>query len=330
MLPDYYFDLGIPFSADLQAIKKAYRAKAIVAHPDRGGSHEAMLRINEAYEILANPDTRRHYDEARANQNNQGAQQQARADASQAHQKAEQYPRQWTDFESWLTKDFTEAQYGEWGMLPTASKSASGILFIVIGLVAGFIVAVALFEAGALSSGPVSGKVFILIVCLGGFFGQQIHKWIGNSMRRPGDPHSPTDDRDHPSQTAPADGKQGIVRCSKCNQQLRVPASPSGVQVRCPSCQFQFNVAPPISPTTPKNTNSEPANSPSTERAGHDKGMGFAFIVGIIAFVVLIFVCKSTVGDGLFVEQESFTNWPGVFIGTGICAFIAYYIGKKI
>lgn len=58
--------------------------------------------------------------------------------------------------------------------------------------------------------------------------------------------------------------------------------------------------------------------------------MGFAFIVGIIAFGVLIFVCKSTVGDGLFVEHESFTNWPGVFIGTGICAFIAYHIGKKI
>ena len=71
MLPDYYFDLGVPFNADLQAIKRAYRAKAIVAHPDHGGSHEAMLRINEAYEILANPISRRHYDEARANQSNQ-------------------------------------------------------------------------------------------------------------------------------------------------------------------------------------------------------------------------------------------------------------------
>ena len=63
-------------------------------------SHEAMLRINEAYEILSNLVTRQHYDEARASQYNQGAQQQARTDAAQAQQQAEQYPRQWTDFES--------------------------------------------------------------------------------------------------------------------------------------------------------------------------------------------------------------------------------------
>jgi len=35
-----------------------------------------------------------------------------------------------------------------------------------------------------------------------------------------------------------------IVNCAKCNQQLRLPASPYAVQVRCPSCKYEFNVAP--------------------------------------------------------------------------------------
>ena len=34
-------------------------------------------------------------------------------------------------------------------------------------------------------------------------------------------------------------------------------------------------------------------------------------------------------GDGFFFEQESVINWPAVFIGTGICVFITYHIGKK-
>jgi curved DNA-binding protein CbpA len=179
MLPDYYFVLGIPFHADLQTIKIAYRAKAIVSHPDHGGSHEAMLQINEAYGILANPDARRHYDEARANQYNQTAQQQAQADASQAQQQAEQYPRQWTDFESWLAKDFTEAEYGNWGSIPTAGKSASGVLFIIIGLVVGIAAACALTESGILASGTPA----VMVVVMGGFLGQWVHKQIGKSMR---------------------------------------------------------------------------------------------------------------------------------------------------
>ena len=72
-----------------------------------------------------------------------------------------------------------------------------------------------------------------------------------------------------------------------------------------------------------------PANPPTGETSAHDKGVGLAVIVGIPSFLVLIFVCRFTVGDGFFVAPESFTNWPGVFIGTGVAAFIAYHIGKN-
>jgi hypothetical protein len=44
--------------------------------------------------------------------------------------------------------------------------------------------------------------------------------------------------------TASQDGNKIILRCPKCRQQLRLPASPSGMQVRCPSCRFQFTGSP--------------------------------------------------------------------------------------
>ncbi len=37
--------------ATRSAIKRAYRAQAQVAHPDHGGSHEAMVRLNAAYAL---------------------------------------------------------------------------------------------------------------------------------------------------------------------------------------------------------------------------------------------------------------------------------------
>jgi hypothetical protein len=44
--------LGVSKRATDEQIKAAYRRKAQECHPDRGGSDEAMARINEAYERL--------------------------------------------------------------------------------------------------------------------------------------------------------------------------------------------------------------------------------------------------------------------------------------
>jgi curved DNA-binding protein CbpA len=66
MLPNYYAILGIPPTATLDEIRRAYRKAAFAAHPDRGGSHHLMLRINEAWDVLSNPDKRRAYDLQRA------------------------------------------------------------------------------------------------------------------------------------------------------------------------------------------------------------------------------------------------------------------------
>lgn len=307
MLPDYYFELGIPFTADLAAIKKAYRAKAIAAHPDHGGSHEAMLRLNEAYEILANPDARRHYDAARANQFNESAQQQARADASKAEQRADQYPRAWTDFESWLAKDFTEAEYGQFGQYATAGNSISGALFVVIGMILGI-------ACGFLMG--LKGGMAPLCVA-GGFMGRWVHQQLGESMKRPISHAPPGVDRN--PELGP-DGPKIIVNCPSCDRQLRLPP---GARVRCPACLHEFSPSPTVS-AQPQ------AEDSMAGKAAHDSGVGVAIIVGAGAFIILIFVCRFTVGDGLFSESHSEINWPGVWIGTGICSCIGYYLGRKL
>ncbi|WP_337175522.1 DnaJ domain-containing protein [Paludisphaera sp.] len=48
--PAAFAVLGLPLAASLDDIKAAYRRAAIRAHPDRGGDHAVMVRLNAAYE----------------------------------------------------------------------------------------------------------------------------------------------------------------------------------------------------------------------------------------------------------------------------------------
>jgi len=52
---DYYSILGVSKNASDTEIKKAYKAKSMKHHPDRGGDEEEFKRINEAYQHLSNP-----------------------------------------------------------------------------------------------------------------------------------------------------------------------------------------------------------------------------------------------------------------------------------
>jgi curved DNA-binding protein len=64
---DYYKTLGVSKTADQKEIKKAYRKLARQYHPDvnKGDSdaEERFKDINEAYEVLSDPDKRQKYDQ---------------------------------------------------------------------------------------------------------------------------------------------------------------------------------------------------------------------------------------------------------------------------
>ncbi len=67
---DLYRELGVTPEAEPEVIRAAYRALAQRYHPDRqaGSSTLAaakMARINHAYEVLRDPESRRNYDQTK-------------------------------------------------------------------------------------------------------------------------------------------------------------------------------------------------------------------------------------------------------------------------
>ncbi len=66
MAKDYYQVLGVSKNATADELKKAYRKLAVEYHPDKNKSKDAegkFKEINEAYEVLSNPQKRQNYDQ---------------------------------------------------------------------------------------------------------------------------------------------------------------------------------------------------------------------------------------------------------------------------
>lgn len=68
---DYYQILGVSKAADEKEIKRAYRKLALRYHPDKNPGNkqaeEKFKELNEAYEVLGNPDNRSKYDRLGSN-----------------------------------------------------------------------------------------------------------------------------------------------------------------------------------------------------------------------------------------------------------------------
>lgn len=63
MAKDYYSILGVEKTASDDEIKRAYRKMAHQHHPDKGGDQEKFKEVNEAYQVLGNPEKRQQFDQ---------------------------------------------------------------------------------------------------------------------------------------------------------------------------------------------------------------------------------------------------------------------------
>ena len=67
-MTDHYTALGISSAATLAEVKKAFRQNASFWHPDKNPATDAAARfraVQQAYEVLADPDKRQAYDDNR-------------------------------------------------------------------------------------------------------------------------------------------------------------------------------------------------------------------------------------------------------------------------
>lgn len=62
---NHYETLGVEKTASAEEIKRAYRKAASAAHPDRnGGDNSLMQAVNQANDVLGDPERRARYDES--------------------------------------------------------------------------------------------------------------------------------------------------------------------------------------------------------------------------------------------------------------------------
>lgn len=278
MSDDYYDILGLGPDASSDQIKHAYRRLAQRWHPDRGGSHEMMVRLNEAYFTLSDPARRREYDRIRA-----GSETAAKAEeqweqttsSREAKAEAEQYPRDWEEFDEWLQglrKDVERAQYRITRIFyPAAGLSMSGWGCIVLGALITSAIAKLfgwygmwwtwaattfdLVGEGRIPAGALVGFIVVtrglgllaiaFVVLLpalpGAWAGAGVHALIKDVLQE----QAAQAARHRTSKSAASgEGRSVVIPCPRCRRRLRLPAMAKPLNARCPRCRHRFEHPP--------------------------------------------------------------------------------------
>jgi DnaJ homolog subfamily A member 2 len=63
MSDDLYDRLGVSRDASVEDIKRSWRRKILTEHPDKGGDKESFQKLQEAYDVLSDPQKKELYDE---------------------------------------------------------------------------------------------------------------------------------------------------------------------------------------------------------------------------------------------------------------------------
>ncbi len=117
---DYYKILGVDKNASQDEIKKAYRKLARKYHPDLNpndkDANKTFQRINEAHEVLGDPEKRKKYDQYGKDWQHAEAFEKARQSASAGGSRAENPFGAFTDTEDeGYFSDFFESMFGSRG-----------------------------------------------------------------------------------------------------------------------------------------------------------------------------------------------------------------------
>jgi curved DNA-binding protein len=114
---DYYKVLGVDKTATTEDIKKAFRKLARQHHPDLNPNdkeaHKKFQQINEANEVLSDPEKRKKYDQY--GKDWQHAEQFEQARQSQGRQRSGQWEQSFGDYSEGDFSDFFESMFGGMG-----------------------------------------------------------------------------------------------------------------------------------------------------------------------------------------------------------------------
>lgn len=255
MFVNYYEVLEIPVTASFDVIKEAFRKKVKECHPDRGGNHEQMVLVNEAWNILSDPSSRADFDaflRAKTKGNDEKYNEEKVAkDQQRAREKARRSPVGWDTIDSFLNTlktDFRDAQYQHYEenkqvlfpMPPFIVGSRSGQIFNLVGALVAIIIDLFIWWnyfhlVGKQTNAQLVfafGLWFVFMVCV--LLSSGLHSLVGENLRKK--------KVGHPPDSVPSVDDLKIISCGWCSQKIRCPALYKVISIKCPKCSKKFDM----------------------------------------------------------------------------------------